>query len=156
MVLILARASDLVVRVGVRLAAVALVSLVASLVLGWARLVPASLFLLVAGYGGYLVRDDVALDSSAPLVAAGMLVTAELAYWSLEERDGLASDAGEQLRRVGLTAALGIGALGVGAGLLATVDVIRTRGLALDLVGAAAASATLLAVVLLARRPRQS
>jgi hypothetical protein len=130
--------------------------LVASLVLGWVRLLPASLAVLVAGYGGYLVRDDVALDSTAPLFAAGLLVTAELGYWSIEERDGVTAEPGEDLRRAGLVAILGLGTLFAGAGLLAVVDVVQTRGLAIDLVGAAAAAATLLAVVVFARRPGDS
>jgi hypothetical protein len=140
----------------VRVGAIAVLALVASLVLGWVRLLPASLAVLVAGYGGYLVRDDVALDSTAPLFAAGLLVTAELGYWSIEERDGVPTEPGEDLRRVGLVSILGLGSLVAGAGLLAVVDVVRTRGLAIDLVGAAAAAATLLAVVVFARRPTGS
>jgi hypothetical protein len=153
---VLPRASDLVVRVGIRVAAIALLFLVVSLVLGWAPLLPGSLVLVLVGYGGYLIRDDVALDSTAPVFAAGLLVAAELGYWSLEEREGIQADPGEALRRVGMVAALGLGALAVSAGLLAAVDVVRTRGLAVDLVGAAAAAATLSAVALIARRPRDS
>jgi hypothetical protein len=59
-----------VLRVGVRVAAVALVVLVAALVLGWPRLVPVAFGLLVGVYALYLSVDDAALDGTAPVFAA--------------------------------------------------------------------------------------
>jgi hypothetical protein len=47
---------------------------------------------------------------------------------------------------------LAVGALLVAAMLLALVDSVRTRGLAVDVLGAAAAAATLTAIALFARR----
>ena len=93
------------------------------------------------------------LDTLAPLLAAGLLLAAELAYWSLEERQNVRTEAREQLRRLAVVAALALGSLFVGAVLLAVADVARTRGLAVDLVGAAAAAGALLLLVLVARRP---
>jgi hypothetical protein len=78
-------------------------------------------------------------------------VTAELAYWSLDERDGVRAERGEALRRVAYLAALGVAALVAATALLALVEAVRMRGLAVDLVGAAAAAAALLAIVLVAR-----
>ncbi len=130
----------------------AVVLLVAALVLGWARLIPLSLALLGGAYALYLSADDAALDPAAPVFGAGLLVTAELAYMSLEEREGIPAEAGEALRRAAFIAALGLGALLVSGGVLALADVIRTGGLAVDLLGAVAAAAAMLVVVALARR----
>jgi hypothetical protein len=121
--------------------------------LGWARLIPLSLALLGAVYALYLSADDAALDPAAPVFAAGLLVIAELAYMSLEEREEIPAEPGEALRRGAFIAALGLGALLVSSGLLALADVVRAGGLAVDLLGAVAAAAALLVVVALARRP---
>ncbi len=139
----------------VRVILVALVVLVAALVLEWAPLLPASLALLGGVYAAELYADDARLDSAAPLFAAGLYVTAELGYWSLEERERVEAAPGEGLRRLAIVTVLGLVALVVAASLLALADVVRTRGLAVDVLGAAAAAAALLAVVLLARRPEQ-
>ena len=149
----LARAEEnALLEVGFRVAAVALLALVAALVLGWPSLVPASLVLLGGLYGAQLAVDDAALDAAAPLYAAGLFVTAELAYWSLEEREDVKAERGEELRRVAFVAALTLGALAVAAGLLALVDAVRAGGLAVDLVGALSAATALIAAVLFARR----
>lgn len=137
-----------------RLAAASLVALVAALVLGWSSFVPVSLIFLGAAYATHLGVDDAPLDVKAPLFSVGLLVTAELAYWSLEEGDRVRSDPGDALRRLGLVAALGLAALVAGGVLLAIADLSRTRGLAIDLIGAAGAAGVLLVVVLLARRGR--
>jgi hypothetical protein len=150
---VLARSSDLVIRIGLRVTALALVALVAALVLGWARLVPVSLGLLGGAYATYLAVDDAPLDPAAPALAAGLLVTAELAYLSLEEAQGVQSAASEVWRRTALVAGLGLVALVLSAGVLALADVASTRGLAIDLLGAMAAAAALILVVALARRP---
>jgi hypothetical protein len=154
-VLALSRGSDLVIRIGVRVAAIAVLALVAALVFGWLRLVPVSLVLVGSTYALYLAVDDTAVDSAAPAFAAGLFLAAELAYWSLEERDKVRTEAGELLRRVAIVAALAIGALVLGGGLLAIADAVRTRGLAIDLLGATAAASALLGLAVLAR-PRQA
>jgi hypothetical protein len=144
-------ASDDVVRIGLGMSAVAVLALLAALVLGWPRLLPASLVVLGAVYALYLFVDDVALDSLAALFAAGLLVTAELGYWSLEEREDVQVDPGEQPRGVALVAGLGLAALVTSAALLAIADAVEAGGLGVDLLGAAAAAAVLLMVVLFAR-----
>jgi hypothetical protein len=144
-------ASDDVVRIGLGMSAVAVLALLAALVLGWPRLLPASLVVLGAVYALYLFVDDVALDSLAALFAAGLLVTAELGYWSLEEREDVQVDPGEQPRRLALVAGLGLAALVTSAALLAIADAVEAGGLGVDLLGAAAAAAVLLLVVLFAR-----
>jgi hypothetical protein len=134
---------------------VALLALVAALVLAWPSLVPAALVLLGAAYATQLAVDDVSLDFRAPLFAAGLVVTAELAYWSLEERENVHAERGDALRRLGYVALLALGTLCIGAVLLVATDAMRAGGLAVDLLGAAAAAAVLLVVVLGARRPQR-
>jgi hypothetical protein len=148
----LARGSDAVQETGLRVAAIALVALVAALVLGWSWLLPGSLVVLGGLYAAQLAVDDAALDTAAPVFAAGLYLTAELGYWSLEERERVQTEPGETLRRAGFVAVFGLGALLVASGLLALVDAVRAGGLAVDVLGAAAAAAALLAVVLYARR----
>lgn len=129
-----------------------LLALLAALVLDWSSFVPVSLLFLGAAYATHLGAGDVPLDMKAPLFGAGLFVTAELAYWSLEERHRVQSEPGDALRRLGVVAILGLAALVLGGALLAAADLMRTRGLAIDLVGASAAAATLLIVVLIGRR----
>ncbi len=130
----------------------ALLVLVAALVLGWAPLLPAVLVLLAGVYAAQLYVDDATLDGAAPLFAVGLFVTAEFGYWSLEERERVEAAPGEGLRRLAIVAVLGLVALVVAASLLALADIVRTRGLAVDVLGAAAAAAALSAIVVLAGR----
>lgn len=148
----LARGSDLVVRIGVRGAGVAVLALAVALVLGWPRLVSVALVVLGGVYALYLGVDDPPLDVSAPVFAASLLVIAELAYWSLDERQHVHAERGEALRRAAIVATLGVAALVLCGALLALADAARTRGLAVDLLGAAAAVAVLLSLAGLARR----
>jgi 4-amino-4-deoxy-L-arabinose transferase-like glycosyltransferase len=135
---------------------VALIVLIAGVALGWSPLVPASIVAVGGLYAAQLALDDAPLDASAPLIAAGLLLVAELAYWSLEEREGVPGDPGDGLRHAAFVGVLAIGALVVGALLLVVSDVVSAEGLALDVVGAIAASAILAAVLLAARgRNRQ-
>jgi hypothetical protein len=129
----------------------ALVVLVAGLVSGWARLVPASLLLVGGLYAIELVADDASLDTAAPAVAGGLLVAAELAYWSLDEREHVRGERGAALAQLAFVAALGVAAGVVAATLLVVADAVRAHGLGVDVAGAAAAALALLLVVLVAR-----
>ncbi len=149
----LARANeDAFVEVGFRVAAVALLSLVGALVIGWEPLLPASLVMLGGLYGTQLAVDDAPLDGLAVLLAAGFVVTAELGYWSLDEREAVKAEPGADLRRIAFVSALALLALLVAVLLLAIVEGVRAGGLAVDLLGAVAAGAVLLLVVVIARR----
>ncbi len=150
----LARGDDTFQTAGLRVAAIAFVVLVAALVLDWPVLVPVAVVGAGGLYGAQLAVDDARLDLAAPAVAAALLLTAELAYWSLEERERIAGEPGETLRRAGFVALLGIGALLVTWLPLVVVDVLRARGIALDVVGAVAAVGALAVIVLVTRRPR--
>jgi hypothetical protein len=144
------RASGSLQSAGVRVAAIALVVLIAALVLGWSFLVPGAIAVAGGLYAAQLAIDDAALDTSAPVIAAGLVLTAELAYWSVEERDRAPGDPGDGLRHGAVVAMLAIVALLVGAALLALVDAVRAESLTLDLLGAAAAAAILVGVALAA------
>ena len=123
----------------------------AAIVLGWSPLVPVAVALVGGTYAVELAIDDAPLDVSVPVIALSLLFAAELAYWSLDERDGAKGEPGDDLRRSAYVAGLGLAALLVAAVVLALVDAVRARGLGVDVAGAAAASLALLAVVLFAR-----
>jgi hypothetical protein len=103
-------------------------------------------------YGLQLAVDDRAFDAALPLVAVGLLLVAELTWWSLEEREPVDGDDGDGLRRLALVAGLATATFVLSTLLLVLVDVVQSGGLALDLVGTAAAAGVVLTVVLLARR----
>ena len=134
------------------MAAVAFLALVAALVLGWPSLVPVAVAVAGGFYALELAIDHAPLDLTAPAVAVGLLLAAELAYWSLDEREQAVGDPGEGLRRAAFVALLGVASLLVAGVLLALVDGVRARGLALDLAGAVAAAAVLVTVLVTARR----
>jgi hypothetical protein len=110
----------------------------------------AGLALLGAEYAAVLAIEAEPLDRRAPVVAAALFLTAELAWWSLELRARIAAEAGSYLRRLAYLLGLTAGALALGGGVLALVDVVRISGLAVELAGAAAAVA-ILALALLVR-----
>ena len=147
----LARGHGAFEEADVRVAAIAFVALIAAIVQGWAWLVPASIALIGGSYAAELAIDDVPLDAAAPIVAVGLLVAAELAYWSLDERNRATGDAGQDLRRTALVALGAAGTLLLGVVLLALVDEVRARGLALDVGGVVAAAAVLITVAAIAR-----
>ena len=149
------RGGDAFQAFGIRIGAAAFLALVAGVVLGWSPLIPVSAALAGGLYGAELAIADAPLDAAAPGVAAALLLSTELAYWSGEERTRWLGDAGDGLRRAAVVALLGVVAFFVSAVLLALVDAVRARGLALDLLGAIAA-VTVLATVLVAARGRQS
>jgi len=115
--------------------------------------VPLAVLALAAGYATSLGIEGEALDARAPVLAASLFLLAELAYWSLELREGVAEEPGAYGRRIGLLSALALGALALGAGLLAVVDAGERSGLAFEALGAVAAVAALALVALTTRRP---
>lgn len=129
-----------------------MLTLLAALVLGWSPFVPASLVLVGALYATQLGVDDAPLDGSVAVFAAGLVVTAELGYWSLEERSPVRTDRGESLRRLAFVATLGAGSALVAEVLLVLADGVHANGIGSDLAGAAAAALVLVGIALLARR----
>ena len=134
-----------------RVAAVAAVVLLTAIVNGWSPLVPIAVAAAGGIYALELALDDAPIDLAAPAIAVGLFLAAELAYWSLDEREHVPGDPGDGLRRAAVVGLLGVAAFAVSTALLVLSDEIRARGLALDIVGAAAAVAALAAIALLAR-----
>ena len=128
----------------------------AAIVLGWSPLVPLAVALVGGTYAVELAIDDAPLDVSVPVIALSLLFAAELAYWSLDERCKATGDVGQGLRRAALVALGGVAAVVVAGGLLVLVDAVRTRGLALDVLGAVAAVAVLATLLFSSRRERSS
>ena len=136
---------------GVRVAAVAFLALLAAIVVGWPSLVPVAVALVGGMYAAELAIEDAPLDVATPALAVALLLTAELAYWSLDEVYRSPGDPGEGLRRAALVALVGVAAAVVAALLLAFVDSVRARSLAVDVVGSIAAFAVLATVLVIAR-----
>lgn len=113
----------------------------------------AGLAVVAGAYGATLAVESAPLDRHVPIVAAALLLAAELAWWSLELRARIAPEAGSYLRRLAFVLMLALGAYGLGALLLAVLDVARTSGLLIETAGAAAAVAAV-AVALLGGRSR--
>jgi hypothetical protein len=127
---------------------------VAAVTLGWTSAIPAALVLLAAEYlagigtGGH---EDL-LEPAAPLVAGGLLLLAELAYWSLELRGPGHEEREVVLRRLAALGLLTVLAVALGSFVVVVTAAPLGGGLAWDVVGVAAAAATLAVVALLARR----
>jgi hypothetical protein len=123
-------------------------ALLTGLLGGWPTLAQLAVSLLVAQYGVFLLdRDEV--DAAAPLVAAGLVVVAELTYGALEPpttRRGLA-------RFAVTTVAVAIGAAALGAFLVGVAS-FSSGTLVEAGVGLAAAAATIALVTWLAWTPR--
>jgi hypothetical protein len=124
--------------------------LVVGLALGRTAAIPWAIAGLGVAYAATLGGDE--LDGRVPLYAAGLLVTAELAYWSLRLRQGARDEAGMALRRViGLLIAAAV-ALVAGTMLVAVAHIPLRGGLAVEAVGIAAAIGALATLLLAARR----
>ncbi len=122
------------------LGAVAVFLLVTTLVVGQPQPIAGSLALLGAAYALILVIDDPPLDGRSAVVGALLLAIGELGHLSIESRPGVTDEAGSATRRLAFVAMLTLGALALGAAMLALVDLLRTGGLAIEAVGVAAAA----------------
>jgi hypothetical protein len=114
--------------------------------------IPVAICVLATPYVAALGFEIDGLDTRAPLIAAALFVVAELAYWSLELRGTLADEPGTYLRRVALLALLAVVTVTGGTVVLAIVGAIAARGVAIDLLGAAAAVGAIALLALAAVR----
>ena len=130
-------------------AAAAVVLLALGLAWPLPSLLPWPLVVLAGAYAWKL--GDGSLDPWAPVYAGALLTVAELAYWSIELR-GRAHEA-ERLteRRAALIAVLALLAISAGGLVLAATSVDLGSGVAIDLLGVAAAVGALAVVAALAR-----
>jgi hypothetical protein len=101
--------------------------------------VAVGIIFLGGAYATHLILDDPTLDARAALVAAGLLLAAELGCWSIELRSESTREAGRHARRLVAEVVLCLGGLGVSALVLAAADLGRLGGIAIELAGAAAA-----------------
>ena len=132
---------------------IAVIGLAVTLAVGRAVPIAGVLALLGAGYTLILVIDNPPLDARAAFVAAALLAIGELGYLSVEARTAVAGEAGAVARRVGYVAVAVLLAVSVGGALVALVDVLRTGGPVIEVVGAVAAVG---AVGLLARAAHEA
>jgi hypothetical protein len=119
-------------------AALGAVLAVVALVFG-GRGLGAALFL---GGGTYVAAVSAAgdrIDASAPLVAALLLLCAELSGWSVDERLEIRSEPGLALRRGAAVAVLALAGLAVATLVVALSAVPPNHGLLWTVLGAAAA-----------------
>jgi hypothetical protein len=124
--------------------------LVVGLALGRSAAVPWAIAGVGVAYAATLEGDE--LDSRVPLYAAGLLITAELAYWSLRLRRAARDEPGMGLRRViGLLVATAV-ALVAGTMLVAVAQVPLRGGLAVEAIGIVAAIGAISTLLLAARR----
>jgi hypothetical protein len=120
------------------------------LALGRSAAVPWAIAGLGVAYAATLEGDE--LESRVPLYAAGLLITAELAYWSLRLRRAARDEPGMGLRRViGLLVATAV-ALVAGTMLVAVAQVPLRGGLAVEAIGIVAAIGAISTLLLAARR----
>jgi hypothetical protein len=154
--LALAADAGVLVRANGAAAIAASAALAVALTLRAAILVPVAVLLVGAEYAALLGFEGEAIDLRAPLVAAALYAASELAYWSLELRGGVVDEAGTYLRRLALLAAFLLATVALGVGLLALVETVPTQGVALEVVGAAAAVGAVALLALAARNTRRS
>jgi hypothetical protein len=128
-------------------------ALAAALLMRWPGVLAWAAALLGGQYAASLLLRDGPIDPLAPLYAALLLVTAELAFWAVEARPALGGRP-VLLRRLAQFVVLAAGAAAAGAGLLAVSEGGTGGGLELQLAGLFAAVATLGLVTWLAWRAR--
>jgi hypothetical protein len=103
----------------------------------------------------YALSLGPALDGRAPLYAAGLLVVAELSYWSLELRIGIAAEPGTTRVRAALVGVLAVSAVVLGGIMLGLSGLRLGGGIGWEVVGLAAAVGALALVAALARRTQR-
>ena len=119
------------------------------LLAGRASLVPPALVALAAAYALPL---GAGVDGRAPVVAAALVLIAELAYWSLEPGIATAGDGSTLVSRGLFVAGVTLGALLAGTAMVAATALGFAGGVVWLGVGLAAATATLAVAAVLARR----
>ena len=128
------------------------VVLLAGLALRWSGALTVAIVLLGAQQAVRLAIGDDVLDEWAPLVGAGLLLTAELAWWSIEPRVPAWTQKGLALRRLTVVLLMCLLGAGVGAAMLVAAGSSLSGGVPLELVGILAATGAVALVAHVARR----
>jgi hypothetical protein len=117
------------------------------------ELLPWAVLCVATAYAvGVTVRGS-RLDEAAPLVAAGLLLCAELASWSVAEKHGIAAERAVVLLRARAVAALVASGLAAAALVVGLSAAPGGAGFGWTLVGAVAAVLAVGVAARLARRP---
>jgi hypothetical protein len=132
---------------------VAVLLLAAALAGRLAGLLPWALALAGAEYAAFLLIRERSIDGYAPIYGAGLLLAAELAYWSMEERVPGHPGEGLTFRRTTLVVTGCVAAGGIGGLILAMSEASVSGGLWLEALGVAAAVGALALLARLARAP---
>jgi len=135
--------------VALALGAMGALMLLAVLVRRIDELLPASLALVGIAYAIEILARGSGVDDGAPLVGVALLLCAELATWSLDERWTIKAESAVVLARGTALAALALTGLGVGALVLALAAAPVGGGLVWTVLGAAA---TVLVVAVATRK----
>ncbi|HVS86307.1 MAG TPA: hypothetical protein VHD91_11810 [Gaiellaceae bacterium] len=134
------------------LASIGGVLLLLTLWKGWLELLVWAIATGGAAYTATLFVDYHGADGAAPLVAAALLLTGELAAWSLDARWRVGAEAAVLRRRALALGALVVAGLAASAMVVALSGVDAGGGLLLTTLGAASAVCAVgISVVLLAR-----
>lgn len=135
--------------VAIGLGAMGALMLLAMLVRRIDELLPASLALVGIAYTIEILARGSGVDDGAPLVGVALLLCAELATWSLDERWTIKAERAVVLARGTALAVLALTGLGVGALVLALAAAPVGGGLVWTVLGAAA---TVLVVAIATRK----
>jgi hypothetical protein len=130
---------------------VALVILLVALATRWSGAITGALVVLGAQQAVRLELGTHELDVWAPLLAAGLLLCAELAWWSLEPRVPAWAQPGLAVRRLATILVLCAFGAAVGAVMLVAAGASLNGGVALELAGIVAATGAVALVVYAAR-----
>lgn len=118
--------------------------------LGW------GLAALGGEYAVLFAAQGRALDTTAPVYAAGLVLVAELAFWSVERRIAAWSEPTIAERRLAQLVGVCVGAAAVAALVLVVAAASVGGGLALEAIGVAAAIGALVLLGVLVRRTAAS
>jgi hypothetical protein len=141
---------DTVASAGGAVAGVGVVALVAGIVLRLPFAIPWAVLLAGAGYVVARVHHSVA-DGWAALVGAALLLSAELAAWSIASDTRIQEERAVVLRQSSTVAALVVGAALVSFLLVGAAAVSATAGLVLTGFGVAAAVGAVTVILRLVR-----
>jgi hypothetical protein len=123
------------------------------LALRWSAAMALGVVLLGGEQALRLALGPGTVDPWTPVYAAGLLLTAELAWWSIEPRVPAWSDAAVVPRRLGTIVGVCAAGAVVAALIVLAAGAPLRGGLGLELVGVAAAIAAVGLVATIARRP---
>jgi hypothetical protein len=128
------------------------VVLLVGLALRWSAALTGAIILLGAQQAVRLALGNDVLDEWAPLVGGALLLCAELAWWSIEQRIPAWSQPGLALRRLAGSVLMCLLGAGVGAAMLVAAGSSLSGGVPLELAGILAATGAVAVLAWVARR----